>query len=108
MYSTLQIPILGVVETMSYFEVEGKKYYLFGEGGGVKLANTYSIPLLGQIPLEEKVSESSDKGAPIVLQTGKAAAAYRDFFGNVAREVSILHATRSESLSSFSLKWRGA
>jgi len=108
MYSTLQIPILGIIETMSYFEVENKKHYLFGEGGGVKLADSYSLPLLGQIPLEVEVSQSSDKGSPVILQTGKASAAYRNFSGNVAREVSILHATRGESLSSFSLKWRSA
>jgi len=106
MYSTLQIPILGVVETMSYFEPEKTRYYLFGKEGGKKMAEKYSLPLLAQIPIEEKVVESSDSGRPIVLDSGKASAAYRDLAGNVAREISIIHTFSGESLGSFSLKWR--
>lgn len=108
MYSTLQIPILGVVETMSYFEPDKTRYFLFGKEGGKKMAEKYSLPLLAQIPLEEKVAESSDQGKPIILQSGKASIAYQELAGNVAREISIIHSTRGESLGSFSLKWRKA
>jgi ATP-binding protein involved in chromosome partitioning len=106
MYSTLQIPILGIVETMSYFQPESQKYYIFGKDGGKKMARQYDLPLLGEIPIEVFEAPESGHEIPIVMKTGKAAAAYRDLTGNVAREVSIHHATKGESLNSFSLKWR--
>jgi ATP-binding protein involved in chromosome partitioning len=106
MYSTLQIPILGIVETMSFFQPESQKYYIFGKDGGKKMAQKYELPLLGEIPIEVFEERETERAKPIVSGTGKAAAAYRELTGNVAREVSILHATSGESLNSFSLKWR--
>jgi ATP-binding protein involved in chromosome partitioning len=59
----------GVVENMSYFRGDdGKEYRIFGEGGGQKLADTLQVPLLGEIPIDPKLREYADVGAPIVLQ----------------------------------------
>lgn len=59
----------GVVENMSYFVCEhGQRYELFGAGGGQSLADRLRVPLLGQIPMDPKLREFADKGAPIVLQ----------------------------------------
>jgi ATP-binding protein involved in chromosome partitioning len=63
----VQIPILGVVENMSFFiDSAGVKHELFGAGGGQKIAEFAEAPLLGQIPLHPSVRESGDAGTPIV------------------------------------------
>lgn len=69
MASKTNLNVLGVVENMSWFTGDdGKKYPIFGEGGGAKLAETLGAPLLGQIPLDPATRRFADAGAPIVLQ----------------------------------------
>jgi ATP-binding protein involved in chromosome partitioning len=61
--------VVGVVENMSFFRGDdGKEYRIFGEGGGATLAQTLSVPLLGEIPIDPRLREHADNGAPIVLQ----------------------------------------
>jgi ATP-binding protein involved in chromosome partitioning len=68
----------GVVENMSYFRCEhGGKYELFGSGGGRSLADRLRVPLIGQIPLDPRLREFADKGAPIVLQDPDSEVAQR-------------------------------
>ena len=63
------IPLLGVIENMSYFETnEGKTFNIFGEGGGSKLAKQFSIPLLSCIPISEDTNNEADVGNPLILQ----------------------------------------
>lgn len=63
------LKVAGVVENMSYFRADdGKKYRIFGEGGGATLAAKLNVPLLGEIPIDPSVREFADVGAPIVLQ----------------------------------------
>ena len=63
------IPLLGVIENMSYFETnEGKTFKIFGEGGGSILANQFSIPLLSCIPISEDTNNEADVGNPLILQ----------------------------------------
>lgn len=69
----IRIPILGLVENMSYFtpaELPDNKYYIFGREGGKKLAETAGVPLLGEIPLVQSICDSGDKGKPIALEEG--------------------------------------
>ena len=66
----IRIPILGLVENMSYFtpaELPDNKYYIFGREGGKKLAEHAGVPLLGEIPLVQSICDSGDKGSPITL-----------------------------------------
>ena len=63
------IPLLGVIENMSYFETnEGKTFNIFGEGGGSSLANQFSLPLLSSIPISEDTNNEADDGNPLILQ----------------------------------------
>ncbi|MBC8480341.1 MAG: Mrp/NBP35 family ATP-binding protein [Actinobacteria bacterium] len=63
------IPLLGVIENMSYFETDtGQKYEIFGEGGGEKLAEQFAIPLLMKIPLSENTTIEADRGIPLIEQ----------------------------------------
>src|ERR1700709_1284745 len=70
MMPAINVPILGVVENMAYFtpaELPENKYYIFGQGGGQKLAAQYGVPFLGQIPLVKGIAESGDAGRPLIL-----------------------------------------
>lgn len=68
MFKKLEVPILGVVENMSWFELPGgQRAHPFGQGGGDRLAGEYGVPLLASIPLREQIREGGDKGRPAVL-----------------------------------------
>jgi len=93
MFETVAIPILGVVENMSYFIAPdtGNRYDIFGEGGGAKLASMYGVPFLGSVPLGIEVREGGDRGVPIVVSQPDSpqAQAFRRVAEEVARQVSI-------------------
>ena len=68
----IDIPVLGFVENMAYFtpaELPNNRYYIFGQGGCRKLASEMGIPLLGEIPLVQRIAESGDAGKPVALYT---------------------------------------
>lgn len=69
MFRRLEIPVLGLVENMSYFQCPdcGSTHDLFGRGGGRRLADFLGIPLLGEVPLEPRVREGGDEGQPAVV-----------------------------------------
>jgi len=68
MFAKVNVPILGLIENMAWFECDaGKKYYLFGKDGGVREAEHLNVPLLGQIPIDLKTREGGDSGSPVAL-----------------------------------------
>jgi ATP-binding protein involved in chromosome partitioning len=74
----LGVPILGIVENMSYFippDLPDKSYDIFGSGGGEKTAKELEIPLLGCVPLEISLREGGDGGVPIVAGHPESASA---------------------------------
>jgi ATP-binding protein involved in chromosome partitioning len=77
MYQKLTVPVLGLVENMSYFPCPGcgRESDLFGRGGGQRLAEDLSIPFLGAVPIAEPVRAGGDTGLPIVVTTRDAPAA---------------------------------
>ena len=84
-------PIFGLVENMAWFTPEAhpdEKYYLFGEEGGLKMAQALEIPLLGQIPLVQSIRESGDAGTPVALGTRPDALAFLDLASRLAEEVN--------------------
>ncbi|MCS7227171.1 MAG: Mrp/NBP35 family ATP-binding protein, partial [Gloeomargarita sp. SKYB31] len=95
MFRQLGVPVLGVIENMSYFippDAPEKRYTIFGEGGGVQLAETLGVPLLGQVPLELPVQWGGDSGQPVVVAHPELASAkvFREIAGKVAARVSVL------------------
>ncbi|NTV46405.1 MAG: Mrp/NBP35 family ATP-binding protein, partial [Chlorobiales bacterium] len=69
MFENVKVPILGVIENMSYYILpDGRKEYIFGQGGGAKLAEEYKLAFLGEIPLGIEVREGGDEGVPIVIR----------------------------------------
>lgn len=89
----INVPILGVVENMSWFtpaELPENKYFIFGQGGGKKLALESHSVLLGQIPLVQSVREGGDEGKPAVLQTGtEISEALMNVAKNTLRQVAV-------------------
>ncbi|WP_367872284.1 P-loop NTPase [Luteolibacter sp. Populi] len=68
MFAKVNVAILGVVENMSWFECDhGQRYYLFGDGGGVREAEALGVPLLAQIPIDPQTRERGDAGTPVAL-----------------------------------------
>ena len=96
----LNVPILGMVENMSWFtpsELPDNKYYIFGKDGVKNLAQELKLPLLAQLPLVQSVREASDAGRPAVMQENTPQAlAFMDLAKNVAQQVAIINAGKTE------------
>lgn len=93
MFEQVAVPVLGVIENMSYFIAPdtGNKYEIFGSGGGQKLCDEYGLNFLGQVPLGMEVREGGDSGVPVVVSAPDSpqSAAFRKVAEEVARHVSI-------------------
>ena len=89
----VNVPILGVVENMAWFspkELPQNKYFIFGEGGGKKLAKMANTMLLGQVPLVQGIREGGDKGLPALLDgEPQVQTAFMEIARNVARQVAL-------------------
>jgi len=92
----LRVPIIGLVENMSYFtptELPDNKYYIFGKNGGKKLAEEYDLPLLGQIPLVQNIREGGDTGIPVMMSNDEITKeAFSNFAAQTVRSISMLNA----------------
>ena len=87
MFKKMDVPILGVIENMSYLEMEdGSLRRIFGEGGGEKLAGAAGAPLLGSIPIEENIRVGGDQGAPVVVTDPDSTSA--EAFSRLAQSVA--------------------
>ncbi|MBD2198724.1 MULTISPECIES: Mrp/NBP35 family ATP-binding protein [Calothrix] len=78
MFQQMNVPVLGIVENMSYFippDMPDKQYDIFGSGGGEKTASELGVPLLGRIPLEISTRVGGDNGVPIVVAEPDSASA---------------------------------
>jgi ATP-binding protein involved in chromosome partitioning len=91
MFQKVNVPVLGIVENMSYFIAPdtGKKYELFGSGGGEKLSKEFSAPLLGKIPINPDIRVGGDYGKPIVISNPDAEEAkiIREIARNLSKQV---------------------
>lgn len=95
----LNIPLIGMVENMSYFtpaELPDNRYYIFGKQGGRRLADEYDIPFLGEIPLVQSIREGGDQGIPAMMTdetiTKKA---FENFAAGVVRSIAMRNANLS-------------
>jgi len=103
MLQKVGIEVLGVVENESFFTCDScdKRHELFGAGGGAKVAEFASAPLLGQIPLDPSVREWSDAGTPVVqaAPASEAASAFQHVAEQIAERISVVNAARRPSLT---------
>lgn len=91
MFNKLNIPVLGIVENMSYLDLpeNGKRMDIFGTGGGKKMAEKFNVPYLGEIPLDPEIRVGGDSGNPIVESSPKSntAKAFHDIADEILRKI---------------------
>ncbi|MEM7328875.1 MAG: Mrp/NBP35 family ATP-binding protein [Pseudomonadota bacterium] len=86
MFEKTHVPVLGIVETMSWFEdPAGTRHFLMGEGGGVRMAQSLGLPLLAQIPMIQSIREGGDLGQPASLTIPDVG----EIFVDTAREIAL-------------------
>lgn len=94
MFQKVEVPILGIIENMAIHVCSncGHAEHIFGEGGGQRMAEQYTVPWLGSLPLELAIRESTDAGAPTVVSApdSEAAKRYRDIAIKLAAGVAAL------------------
>jgi ATP-binding protein involved in chromosome partitioning len=99
MFQRLNVPMLGIVENMSYFEAPdtGTRYHIFGEGGGRRVADEYGVPLLAQLPLDPDTRKGGDEGTPITVRRPESAQAqaFRELGARVVQRLAAVAALRS-------------
>jgi ATP-binding protein involved in chromosome partitioning len=96
MFRQVKVPVLGIVENMSFFVGDdGKRYEIFRHGGGQKLAADAGVPFLGEIPIDPRVAECGDAGDPMVHKypDSEVAKAYLALASRVAEELQKAPAT---------------
>jgi ATP-binding protein involved in chromosome partitioning len=98
MFRKVDVPLLGIVENMSYFVAPdtGKRYDIFGHGGARREAERLGVTFLGEVPLEMAIREASDAGQPVVVAApeGAHAAVYR---GIAAKVLERLHEEQAKA-----------
>lgn len=108
MFQSVQVPVLGIVENMSYFVCDNcdKHHYIFRSGGGESVARELGIPFLAEIPLEPQIADGGDEGEPVALsQKGKFGPRV---FASLARQVLELLEEEEEkgaTLGVVNMKW---
>jgi len=108
MFDKLNVPMLGVVENMSYFECSkcNEKHYIFGKGGAEKISEKHNMPLLGTIPLNSGIMAGSDLGKPVMIThpDSPSAEAFTVAAKNIAAQCSIQHFKRQDETKA-EAKW---
>jgi ATP-binding protein involved in chromosome partitioning len=96
MFTKLNVPIVGVIENMSYLQCPhcNEHITIFGKGGGQKISEKFGIPFLGEIPLSSQIMEGSDKGKPVIVSNPDSiqANALRKVAKTVAGRISVIAA----------------
>jgi len=95
MFQQLNVPVLGIIENMSFFICSncGHRHEIFSHGGGRRSAEELGVPFLGEIPIDPEVVAGGDQGVPIVVRSpaSPAAKAYIEMAGRVAAQLSIMN-----------------
>ena len=109
MFEKVQVPVLGVVENMSYFtppDLPDRKYYIFGKGGGQRIADELGVAFLGEVPSDPRVVEGGDAGRPILVHAPESAAAgaFRNLAGAIARKLAVL-AESTPKIADTNITW---
>jgi ATP-binding protein involved in chromosome partitioning len=106
----VNVPVLGVVENMSYFVCDNcdKKHYIFRSGGGKKLAAECDIPLLAELPLDSRVADSGDAGVAFVVSNPSSIVgeAYLNMAKQVKTQQAKLERSSDGALGYFLLEWK--
>jgi len=90
MFQKLDVPLLGLIENMAWYELpDGTRDYVFGQGGGLRVAERYDTEVLGQVPLRSQVRIAGDGGTPVALSSDPVAASFAAMAKRVAEKVPV-------------------
>lgn len=112
LFDHVHVPIIGIVENMSYYQesADCEKVYVFGKGGGEKLAQEIGAPFLGSIPIDSRVCQCCDEGVSLLshhqAKTSAAAAAFHEIAENLVAHAAAVQRASQANLSSFELQWK--
>ena len=102
MFNRVNVPVLGVIENMSYFIAPdtGKKYDIFGFGGGERISQELNTPFLGGIPIDPRIREGGDSGLPMVfgIPEAKETAILMDISRKLTEQVNIRNSDPSQKI----------
>lgn len=102
MFRKVEVPVLGIVENMSYFIAPdtGKRYDIFGHGGARKEAERIGVPFLGEVPLTMGIRETSDAGTPVVASEpdSEITRVYREIARKVWEQVGAHQGDKARSM----------
>jgi ATP-binding protein involved in chromosome partitioning len=109
MFEKVDVPVLGIVENMSYFvppDLPDRRYYIFGEGGGRRVAQELGVDVVAEIPIDARVVEGGDKGRPVLIHApdSEVAGVFRELAGTVARRLAVL-AEGSPKVADANITW---
>jgi ATP-binding protein involved in chromosome partitioning len=95
MFNKVSVPVLGIVENMSYFtppELPDKQYYLFGKDGGKRVAKELGVEFLGEVPIDPHMADYGDRGEPIIVVSphSPTATAFKNISNTVVRRLATL------------------
>ena len=95
MFEKVSVPVLGIVENMSFFtppDLPDRKYYIFGKGGGARVAKELGVDFLGEVPIDPRVVEGGDLGKPILAYAPDSlpAVALREITAKIVRKLAVL------------------
>ncbi|WP_412463489.1 Mrp/NBP35 family ATP-binding protein [Halobacteriovorax sp. RT-2-6] len=105
MFEQVNIPVLGLIENMSYFapdDMPEKKYYIFGEKGGADIANELGFPFLGEIPIEIALRESCDNGVPYMSNNSYESRPVWKAYSGIAKKIIEIENNDGEGKGFFS------
>lgn len=111
LFKQVKIPVIGIVENMSYYQkdADSEKVYLFGCGGGERLAQEMNVPVLGKIPLDSTISLCGDQGKSIFSEEALSTQGSKAFIKVTTAFLTQMQGTkgcRPDPLKSFELVWK--
>jgi ATP-binding protein involved in chromosome partitioning len=109
LFHQMQVPVLGLVENMSYFQdpMSERRYYPLGKGGGVRLCRKEGIPFLGEIPLDEAISRCCDEGISLLdsRHENQSSHAIENIAKNIWEQLLSFEKLEGEYLKKFHIAW---
>lgn len=111
LFNQVKVPIIGVVENMSYFQkdADSERFYLFGCGGGERLAREMQVPILGSIPVDSAIGRCGDEGKSLFSGgacSSGGAQAFSKFEKAFLERLMSMRGQNSNGLESFEITWR--
>jgi ATP-binding protein involved in chromosome partitioning len=110
LFHQMQVPVLGLVENMSYFQdpLSERRYYPLGKGGGPRLCHKEGIPFLGEIPLDENISRCCDEGISLLdgPQENKSIQAFEAIAKDIWEQLVSFEKLEGNYLKKIHLLWK--